>query len=207
MILLLIRHGESEFNAQQRIQGQLDVPLSEVGRKQAEALAERLVHERLDAIYASPLSRALETAQAVAARTGHVVRTDERLREINAGVFQGLTREEMVARYPDQERRWTAREPDFRVSGGETRRELMERGCAALEAIRDTGLDRVAVVSHGAFLAAALKGLLGIPVERGPFHFYNCAITKILWKHDLMVDTLNETDHLRQWRRGGFGDL
>ncbi len=207
MILLLIRHGESEFNAQGRIQGQLDVALTETGRKQAAALAERLAGEQLDAIFASPLERAYETARAVAARIGHEIRTDERLREINAGIFQGLTREEMIARYPDQELRWTAREPDFRVTGGETRRELMERGRAALEAIRETGLARVAVVSHGAILAAALKGLLGIPVERGPFHFYNCAITKLIWKQDIMVDTLNETDHLRELRRGGFGDL
>jgi broad specificity phosphatase PhoE len=207
MILLLIRHGESEFNAQGRIQGQLDVALTETGRKQAAALAERLAGEQIDAIFASPLARAYQTAQAISARTGHEIRTDERLKEINAGVFQGLTREEMIARYPDQELRWTAREPDFRVTGGETRRELMERGRAALEAIRETGLKRVAVVSHGAILAAALKGLLGIPVERGPFHFYNCAITKLIWKHDIMVDTLNETDHLRELRRGGFGDL
>lgn len=207
MILLLIRHGESEFNAQGRVQGQLDVALTETGRQQAAALAERLAGEQLDAIFASPLERAYQTAQAVAARVGHEIRTDERLKEINAGVFQGLTREEMIARYPDQELRWTAREPDFRVTGGETRRELMERGRAALEAIRETGLQRVAVVSHGAILAAALKGLLGIPVERGPFHFYNCAITKLIWKHDIMVDTLNETEHLRELRRGGFGDL
>lgn len=212
MILFLVRHGESQFNAEGRIQGQLDVPLSELGRRQALAVAERFAAERfaaepLDAIFSSPLSRALDTANAIAARLNVDVRTDERLKEINAGAFQGLTRREMIERYPNEERRWTAREPDFRVPGGETRRELGERGRAALEAIRETGLGRVAVVAHGAILTATLKALLDIPVHRGPFHFYNAAVTRIVWKHEPIVDTLNETEHLRGLDVRGFGDL
>ncbi|RIK83196.1 MAG: histidine phosphatase family protein [Planctomycetota bacterium] len=207
MILFLVRHGESQFNAEGRIQGQLDVPLSDLGRRQALAVAERFAAEPLDTIYSSPLSRALDTASEIAARLNIDVRIDERLKEIHAGAFQGLTRREMAERYPDEERRWTAREPDFRVPGGETRRELGRRGRAALEAIRETQLDRVAVVAHGAILSATLKALLDIPVHRAPFHFYNAAVTKILWKHEPIVDTLNETEHLRGLDTRGFGDL
>ncbi len=207
MILFLVRHGESQYNATGRIQGQLDVPLSEIGRRQAAAVAERLATEPLDALYASPLSRALETAQAIATRHDLKIETDDRLKEIHAGDFQGLTREEMTAKYPDEERRWTAREADFRIGGGETRRELQDRGKAVLEAIRQSGRQHVAVVAHGGLLTAALKSLLDIPIHRGPFHFYNAAITRIIWNHEVIIDALNEADHLRELGKGRFGDL
>jgi 2,3-bisphosphoglycerate-dependent phosphoglycerate mutase len=207
MILFLVRHGESQFNAEGRIQGQLDIPLSELGRCQAAAIADRLAAEPLDAIYSSPLSRALETATAIAARHKVKVQLENRLMEIHAGLFQGLTRLEMMERFPEEERRWTAREADFRIHGGETRRELAERGRTVLESIRETGLKHVAVVSHGAILTGALKALLDIPIHRGPFHFYNAAVTKVVWNHEIVVDTLNETEHLRGVDSGGFGDL
>lgn len=207
MILLLVRHGESQFNAEGRVQGQLDVPLSDVGRRQAAAVAERLAGQPLDAIFASPLSRALETAQVIAARHRLAVRTDDRLKEIHAGKFQGLTREEMAANFPEESRRWTAREPDFRIPGGETRRELAERGRAALEEIRESGGRHVAVVAHGGLLTATLKSLLGIPAQRAALHFYNAAVTRVLWNTEPILDVLNETDHLRELGKGGFGDL
>ncbi|MEX2185261.1 MAG: histidine phosphatase family protein [Pirellulales bacterium] len=207
MILLLVRHGESQFNAAGRIQGQLDVPLSDTGRRQAAAVAERLAAEPLDALYCSPLSRALETAQAIAARHDLPIQTDDRLMEIHAGDFQGLTREEMAAKFPEEERRWTAREADFRIGGGETRRELADRGKAVLESIRQSGHEHVAVVAHGGILTAALKSLLEIPIHRGPFHFYNAAVTRIVWNHEVTIDSLNETQHLREVGQGGYGDL
>jgi broad specificity phosphatase PhoE len=207
MILLLVRHGESEFNAEGRIQGQLDVPLSDLGRRQAAAVAERLAAESLDAVFASPLSRALETARAIAARRDLEVQTDDRLMEILAGSFQGLTREEMIARFPADEQRWSAREADFRIPGGETRRELAQRGRAVLEAIRETGYASVAVVSHGGLLSAALKSLFDIAIHRGPFHFYNAALTRLIWTNEIVIDSLNDTQHLRNLAKGGFGDL
>jgi broad specificity phosphatase PhoE len=207
MLLYLVRHGESQFNATGRIQGQLDVPLSEIGRRQAAAVAQRLAVEPLEAVFASPLCRALETAGAIAAQHNLAVRTDDRLMEIHAGVFQGLTRLEMTEKFPEEERRWTAREADFRVRGGETRRELADRGRAALQFIRACGHEHVAVVAHGGLLSAALKSLLDVPVHRGPFHFYNAAITRVYWDDEVMIDTHNETEHLREIGKGGFGDL
>jgi probable phosphoglycerate mutase len=207
MILLLVRHGESRFNAEGRVQGPLDVPLSDLGRRQAAAVAQRLADEPLDAIVASPLTRALETALAIAARHELAIETDDRLKEIHAGSFQGLTHAEMAARFPEEERRWTAREADFRIPGGETRRELAVRGRAALEAIRESGRRYVAVVAHGGVLTAALKSLLEIPAHRGPFHFYNAAVTRLIWNDEPIIDVLNETEHLRELGKGGFGDL
>jgi probable phosphoglycerate mutase len=213
MILCLVRHGESVFNIEGRIQGRLDVALSPLGIRQAAAVADALAAEAdqngapFDAIYSSPLSRALETAHAIAARLSLEARIDPGLQKIHAGVFQGLTREEMDERFPAESKRWSAREPDFRIPDGETRRELMIRGVGALRAIRAAGHDRAIVVSHGGLLSAALKGLLEIPVNRGPFHFYNAAITRLLWQDEPIVDTFNDTAHLRQFGKGGFGDL
>ena len=144
MWLYCVRHGESVHNAEGRIQGQLDVPLSDFGRRQGEAIAEALAALPIDAIYASPLLRALETAQIVARRLRLPIRTDDRLKEINVGVFQDRLRAEVAQLYPDEFARWTSGEPDFAVPGGESRRDLQERGCApsATSSRRDTGTRR-----------------------------------------------------------------
>src|SRR5919206_400195 len=89
MLLHCLRHGQTEFNANGRIQGQLDSPLSELGFRQCAAAAESLVGEAIDAIYASPLRRAADSARAIADRLNLEVRFDDRLMEINAGMFQG----------------------------------------------------------------------------------------------------------------------
>ena len=99
MLLFLIRHGESAYNAESRIQGQSDIPLSELGHRQSEAAAEALAGASVDALYSSPLRRALETAQPIAARSNVPIATDPRLMEIDAGVFQGRIRTELPELY------------------------------------------------------------------------------------------------------------
>jgi probable phosphoglycerate mutase len=197
MILYCIRHGESLFNAEGRIQGQLDTELSPHGIRQSEAVGEFLADKALDAIVASPLARAMMTAQPLAAATGLEIRRDDRLMEIHAGVFQGLCWHEIDERFPDEMRRWRSHDPDFVLPGGESRRELMERGHAALEDIRRLDAKRVAVIAHGGVLTAGFKGLLGIPADRNPFALANCSISKLVWKDGRpQLRTLNETAHL-----------
>jgi probable phosphoglycerate mutase len=198
MILYCVRHGESTFNAAGRIQGQLDTPLSELGRQQSAALAAAFAGEPIEAVFSSPLSRAQQTAEPIAAALGLSVRLDERLRELHAGVFQGLLPRELDERYPEAARRWRAHDPDFRIPEGESRRDLMLRGRAALEAIRATDLGRVVVVSHGGLLTAALKALLEIPAERQPFMFYNASISRLEWLAEPKLLTLNDLAHLRR---------
>jgi broad specificity phosphatase PhoE len=154
------------------------VPLSELGRQQSEALAAALVKLPIEAVYSSPLERAFETARPVAEALDLPVRTEPRLMEINAGIFQGKD------------------EPDFVIPGGESRRQLMERGMAALEAIRSTDFDEVVVVAHGGVLTAALKGLLGVPAERNPFNLFNASISHVRWDTQVRLITLNQVDHL-----------
>lgn len=198
MLLYCVRHGESEFNAQGRIQGQLDVALSPLGLRQGCAVARSLAGEPIEAVFSSPLRRALHTARPLADALGLPIVTDDRLREIHVGVFQGLLHEELAERYPAETARWKSHDPDFRIPGGETRRELMQRGVAALEWIRSFGYARAALVAHGGLLAAAFKGLLRIPAELNPFSLSNGSISRLAWQDQPRLLTLNATDHLHE---------
>jgi len=104
--LMLVRHGESEWNAQRRYQGQSDVPLSALGKRQAELIAERLAGGKIDAVYASDLKRAWETASAIAGKSGLQVLPEPRLRELKFGVLEGLTFDEAQAQYPQMIATW-----------------------------------------------------------------------------------------------------
>lgn len=210
MILYLIRHGESAYNAEGRIQGQQDPPLSELGRRQSEALAAALGELGIETVYASPLMRAFDTALPTAERLGLPVRTLDALMELNAGVFQGKTWPQVRDEHPAESERWLSGDADFRIPGGESRRDLMVRGRAALSTIREGAERAVAIFSHGGILSAALKSLLEIPAERNPFSFYNGSLSKLAWDGPIKLMTLNQIEHLRR-PDGGFdtrsGDL
>ena len=197
MNLYLVRHGESAFNAEGRIQGQLDTPLSALGVRQAAAVAESFRGQPIDAVYTSPLQRARSTAEPVAALLNLPLRSDPRLMEINAGVFQGLLWPEIHARYPAAAAAWRGSDPTFRIPEGESRADLMQRAEAALLAIREAGGEHVIVVAHGGLLTAGLKALLGIPAQRSPFMLYNGSVSFVEWGVEFKLVTLNQLDHLR----------
>ncbi|MEX2141264.1 MAG: histidine phosphatase family protein [Pirellulales bacterium] len=197
MLFYLIRHGESLYNAEGRIQGQSDVALSPLGLRQAEAIADALAEEQIDAVFASPLRRAMQSAEPIAARFGLTIQSDDRLKEIHAGIFQGLLWAEIEAEFPDAARPWREQHPDFVIPGGESRRSLMVRGLAVFESIRESPFRRVVVMSHGGILAAALKAVLRIPAEVNPFSLYNASISKLAWSEKVKLLTLNQLDHLR----------
>jgi broad specificity phosphatase PhoE len=197
MVVYLIRHGESVFNAEGRIQGQTDIPLSDFGRQQAAVLAKALNPLSIDAIYASPLRRAMETAQPIAELLRLPIRTDERLKEIHAGIFQGLLWSEIDARHGAEASKWREYDPDFVIPGGESRRQLMHRGRAALDAVCAAGHKQPIIVAHGGVLGAAIKSLLDIPAQRHPFSLYNASISKLVFGQQVRLLTLNQIDHLR----------
>lgn len=156
--LLLIRHGETAWNAVGRIQGQLDVPLSSRGIWQAARLGERLADTHIDAVISSDLARASLTAQAVAAtRDGEVV-LDARLRERHFGWFQGHTVDEIMARWPAEFHRWRERDVDWTIPDGESGAQFGMRVLAALEEIAAAWRGKtVAVVAHGGTLDVAYR--------------------------------------------------
>jgi probable phosphoglycerate mutase len=163
--LLVVRHGETQWNIAARIQGHLDSPLTAAGESQAAAIGTRLAAEGFDRLFSSDLGRALQTAQAIAARTGHAIVTDARLRERNYGIAEGLTYGEIDVRYPDVFARVRESDPDYVVPGGESRRQLFERVREAFESLaRAADGERIAVVCHGGVLASLYRHVSGIPV-------------------------------------------
>ncbi len=210
MILYLIRHGESQYNAEGRIQGQTDIPLSEMGQRQAEAIAAAFDQIKLDAVISSPLLRASQTAAPLAERKSMRVEFMDEFKEIHAGIFAGLLWDEIEVKYPQYAIPWSEQHPDFVIPGGESRRQLMERGERALRKVHERGLQQVAIVAHGGVLCAGLKGLLGIPAELNPFNLFNASISRLVWGKRLQLWTLNEIEHLRAVdlaKEDAFGNL
>jgi probable phosphoglycerate mutase len=151
--LIVIRHGETEWNREKRMQGTTDTQLSEIGRAQARALGRRLAGRAFSALYSSNLSRARDTARAIAEHTGREVVLDPRLQERRFGIFEGLLAEEIRARYPQEHARFASGEADYEVPGGESARGFTERclGCLTEIAGRHAG-EEVVVVTHGLVL-------------------------------------------------------
>lgn len=161
--LVLWRHGRTTWNASSRFQGQEDVPLDEVGIEQARRAAQVLAGLRPTHIVASDLSRAHETALALATVVGLPVTTDSALRETYAGQWQGLTRSEIQTRWPEEFAAWGG-DSNLRPGGGETRLEVADRVIGAIErALTEVPDDGTLVVaSHGGALRAALGRLMGL---------------------------------------------
>jgi broad specificity phosphatase PhoE len=161
--LLLVRHGETDWNRERRFQGHADPPLNDAGREQARMLAENLADEGIDAIYTSDLRRARETAEILAARSGSEVVALRELREIDVGDWQGLTWPEIEERHPDGAARWGRDGHGW--DGGETYDQLRERIVAALHVIaeRHPG-QRVLVVGHGGTVRATRAFVEGVSV-------------------------------------------
>jgi probable phosphoglycerate mutase len=165
--LILLRHGETQWNVEDRYQGQLDSPLTDTGRDQARALAERLaLHNGIAALYSSDLGRAIETAEIIANRTNHTLVTHSGLRERNLGVFQGLTREQVKERWPNEFKLLRSSNVDYATPEGESSRGMTLRFVSALESLaaKHPG-ETIAAVTHGGALTSLFRHVLGIPAE------------------------------------------
>ena len=163
--IYLARHGESDWNAANRFQGLSDRPLTELGRRQAEALADELAAAAApSAIYSSPLRRAFETAAIVGARTGLDPRPVDDLREVDVGGWAGLSRADVQSRFPDAFRRWLDGGEGW--EDGETYADMSARVLAALAAIaRSHPEEQVLVVSHGGPIRAIQAAAAGMDVH------------------------------------------
>jgi probable phosphoglycerate mutase len=160
--LYLVRHGATQLTAEDRFSGAEGVELSEEGRAQVARLGERLVDEEIRALYASPLSRAVETARILAAACGLTVETRDGLREISHGHWEGLTRREVEARFPDEYASWDADPFTFAPEQGESGVAVLARALPVIREIvtRHVG-ERVLVVSHKATIRLVISSLLG----------------------------------------------
>lgn len=165
--ICLVRHGETPWNAERRLQGHLDVPLNDVGVAQAEATARSLQGRRFAAIYASDLTRAQQTAAPAARTLGLDAEPTATLRERHYGIFQGLTYDEAAQRHPEAYARFRAREPAFAFpDGGESLTAFAERIGTALKALAHRHLgEQILVVTHGGVLDIAHRLASKQPLE------------------------------------------
>jgi probable phosphoglycerate mutase len=201
--ILLIRHGETAWNAEKRLQGHLDIPLNTEGERQAAALGQALLGEQLDAIFASDLQRALQTAHAIAAPRGMHVHIDAGLRERCFGAFEGLLYADISARYPEAYAAWQARDIDARYPEGvhraETLREFFERAVSTIARLVSDGRYRkVALVTHGGVLDCAYRAAKGFGfLKPRDFDILNASINRLKWDGaNLQVSQWGNVAHL-----------
>jgi broad specificity phosphatase PhoE len=163
--LVLVRHAETAWNRERRIQGHVDVALSPLGHDQARRLARRLSGEPIRAVYASDLARARETAVPLATALDVPLHTTPLLREVGFGAWEGLTVSEVEAGWPEEYAAWRLDSVSYRPPDGELLEELQQRALAAVaEILTAHPGEQVAVVGHGGSVKSILCGLMGIPL-------------------------------------------
>ncbi len=181
--ILAIRHGETLWNVDSRIQGHLDIGLNETGRWQAERLGMALKDEPITAIYASDLSRAHDTALAVSRRTGVPVQAEPGLRERSFGEFEGRTFAEIETALPEQAQRWRQRDPSFTPAGGESLLMLEARvlSVAGRLAAQHPG-EQIALFAHGGVLDILYRAATRLDLQAArTWTLGNTAINRLLW--------------------------
>ena len=201
--VVIIRHGQSQGNAEGRFGGHTDTPLSPRGRKQAEATARALASEKFSAIYSSDLPRAIETASPLAKLAGVSLETTDALRERSVGVMEGLTFEEAAEQHPEQYQALLRRDFDHVLLGGESYRQTLDRASRQLDdAIEQHKGGRVAFFAHTGTICILILHLMGAldapdlkPVWIGTA---NCGIARFDLRDDGFVRVLciNDTRHL-----------
>jgi probable phosphoglycerate mutase len=181
--VLAVRHGETAWNVENRIQGQLDVPLNELGRWQARRLAVAMGGESVDAIYTSDLQRTVETAAPTSRACNVSYLTDSGLRERGFGVFEGLTFTEIEQRWPEQSARWRRRDPAFGAEGGETLSEFYARSVATTTRLASAHPGQtIVIVTHGGVLDCLYRAASRVALDAPrSWQIGNASINRLLF--------------------------
>jgi probable phosphoglycerate mutase len=207
--VIAVRHGETAWNVDTRIQGQLDIGLNAKGRWQAGRVAEALAGEGLEVIYASDLARAHDTALAIGRATGLAVQADRSLRERAFGIFEGRTWAEIEAHFPEHSARWRAREPGYGPEGGETLRGFYERVVATAGALaaRHAG-QTIALVAHGGVMDCLYRAAARVALDAPrSWQLGNAAINRLLHTGEgFTLVGWSDTSHLDGLEHDEFSD-
>ena len=204
----LVRHGETDWNAAGRAQGQSPVPLNAAGRAQARALAARLRPLHFSAAYASDLRRVTETAAPILHGRDLPLVTLRGLREKSFGAWEGMTFAEVETRYPERYAELVSNDGSFAPPGGESDRQLLQRVAAAVDRLREAhGHEQgnLLLVAHGGSLCAAIVHLLALPAaSMWRFRLDNGGLSAVTLYDDggAALDLLNDTSHLESRRMG-----
>ena len=196
--IILIRHGETEWNSQQRMQGHSNSDLSSVGQAQIQALGQWMKNVPFDIIYSSDSLRAKQTAEAITQFSGHELKIDLRLREKNLGIFEGLTSEEARERHPEVFRLFKTAGSKYVIDEGESTQQLQNR---ALEIIYEIRIkhpeERILLVTHGGFIRVVMKHSLGLSLETPTrFLIRNTGVFRLLWEEKWIVSQMGGVSHL-----------
>jgi broad specificity phosphatase PhoE len=198
--LYIVRHGQTVDNLENRIQGHTDSPLTDLGVRQAEAVADRLASEYFAAIYSSDLGRAVRTAEIIASRLGIPIQTTPLLRELNLGVAQGLTKDEFAERWPEEYRLWGIDSVAHRPPDGESIESIVER-CREFigQVLREYhDQDKLAVIAHGGSQKGLVCAALGLPVTAmRSVSVSNASLSVVEIGERPYLRLYNDTCHLR----------
>lgn len=200
--IILVRHGQTEWNREERFRGHADVPLDETGRMQAEATAARIARDwHVDVVYAGPLSRTMKTAEAIASRFGLSVISHDGLLDMDCGKWQGLSIPEVQSQWPEVLKAWQTTPHLVQIPSGETLSDAQRRGMAAImELVNKHVGQTVVAVSHTALNRMILLGML----ELGLNQFWQirqdvCAINVVeAGDGRYTLVTMNDTCHLKE---------
>ena len=197
--LLFIRHGETDWNRQQRFQGQIDVPLNAMGQAQAQRLVARLAGERFDAFYSSDLQRAMQTAAPLATAWGATPVPVTGLREQSFGVLEGLDVPTIQSLHPELWQRWLEQRADEALPGGESLRQFHTRVLSAVrELAAEAAGQRLVVVTHGGVLDMLWRSAHGLALDgHRACEIPNAGLNRLRWvKGDLLIDEWGDDAHL-----------
>jgi 2,3-bisphosphoglycerate-dependent phosphoglycerate mutase len=197
--LIIVRHGQTEWNIKGIRQGNLDSRLTEKGMAQAKALAQRLTREHFTALYSSDLGRAVQTAEEVASVTGHEIITDPRLRERHLGIFQGLSGEEIKQKHPEEYKLHRSLGPDYVIPGGESVKQQVARNIAYLNEIGSKHLgETIVVVTHGGVISGLFRHTFSIPFNAPRrFEFTNAGLNIFVYEEgNWFLLTWGDVSHL-----------
>lgn len=198
--VFVVRHGETTWNQEGRLQGHNDSPLTTKGIAQAKALGENLKNHEFDAIYSSDLPRARNTAEHIATEKHCHIKLDVELRERNLGIFQGFTRAELMLKYPQQAKRYMDFEPDFVIPQGESLTQFRQRCMRCFNRIAEAHPEgKILVVTHGGVLTNLFKTVVGIPLEtQRNFVLLNTSLNVFSYKQgQWMLETWGDLNHLQ----------
>lgn len=201
--ILLVRHGETDFNLTRRFQGRIDIPLNAKGKKQAQALAEALKDEPLTAIHSSPLIRAMETARSI--RTFHPavpLFEEEGLKEMDLGEIDGMEAGDWMSKHPEFAETWRRSPAPLKMPGGESLQEVQSRAMETLEQILKlypVGTTLL-LCSHNFVNRTLLCHALGIPLGRFREFQQDAAALNVLYKTEgqLLMEVVNDVSHLKR---------
>ncbi len=199
--IYLVRHGESEWNILNKIQGQNNTNLTDKGREQAQKIGHRLIEEKIDTIFSSDLNRALDTAKIIGQILGLKVKSFEELREKKFGVWEGLTKQEIIDKFNNEHIIWMTEPHKLNLPNAENIVDLQERLLNVVNIlIKDNENKNILIVSHGASIKALILGLLGIDISLyNKLTISNTSLSIIEYRDfSPVIRVLNDTNHLRE---------